>query len=62
MIFGSPCPHTPNFNVDTEFLMGLRPVTFVEITSQISKQSAANIEIGGMGAAWPMLSHSNVGA
>ena len=61
MIFGSLCPHTPNSNVDSEFLMGLRPVTFVEITSQISKQSAANIEIGGKGAAWPMLSHSNAG-
>ena len=61
MIFESLCPHAPNFNVDSEFLMGLRPVTFVEITSQISKQSAANIEIGGKGAAWPMLSHSNAG-
>ena len=61
MIFESLWPHTPNFNVDTEFLMGLCPVTFVEITSQISKQSAANIEIGGMGAAGPMLSHSNAG-
>ena len=58
MIFGSLCPHTPNFNVDSEFLMGLCPVTFVEITSQISKQSTANIEIGGKGAARPMLSHS----
>ena len=62
MIFGSLRPHTPNFNVDSEFLMALRPVTFVEITSQNSEQSAANIEIGGMGAAWPMLSHSNGGA
>ena len=61
MIFGSMCPHTPNFNVGSEFHMGLCPVTFVEITSQISEQSAANIEIGGKGAAWPMLSHSNAG-
>ena len=61
MIFESLCPHTPNFNVDTEFLMGLCPVTFVEITSQISEQSAANIEISGEGAAWSMLSHSNAG-
>ena len=61
MIFGSLCPHTPNFNVDSEFLMGLCPVTSVEIISQISEQSAANIEIGGRGAAWRALSHSNAG-
>ena len=62
MIFGSLCPHTPNFNVGSEFLMGLCPVTFVEITSQSSEQSAANIEIGGKGAARPVLSHVNAGS
>ena len=61
MIFGRLCPHTPNFNVGSKFLMALCPVTFVEITSQNSEQSAANIEIGGKGSAWPMLSHSNAG-
>ena len=56
-----PAPPPPNFNVDSKFLMDLCWVTSAEIISQMSEQSAANIEIGGKGEARHALSHSNVG-
>jgi len=53
-----PAPPPPNFNVDSKFLMDLCWVTSAEIISQMSEQSAANIEIGGGRGRHGMRSHT----